>query len=111
MVMRQRELLSHGPLVMEGRDIGSVVFPEALLKVYLDASPRVRARRRMLQQGEDESDLETVEAEIRRRDKLDQERACAPLRISPDARVLDTTDRSLEEVLDCLESWVHERKE
>ena len=108
MVARQRELLGRGALVMEGRDIGSVVFPNARLKVYLDASPAVRARRRLLQHPEAGLDAAQVEAEIRRRDRRDQERACAPLRVTAGARVLDTSDRTLDEVLECLEEWVHE---
>lgn len=89
-------------VVMEGRDIGSQVLPLAACKIYLDASARERARRRILQEGgePDEAALDAMEAEIRRRDRLDSEREESPLTISPDAHVLDTSDLSEEEVVE-----------
>ncbi len=87
---------AEGPgLVAEGRDMGTVVFPEAALKVYLDADPRERARRRILQQGGAEPDAAEVEAEVARlraRDARDSTRVVAPLLKAADAQRLDTTD-------------------
>ena len=83
---------SHGGGVMEGRDIGTVVFPDAALKVYLDANPEVRAARR----SKEVADLsyETVASDLARRDALDQGREDSPLREADDAVVIDTSDRS-----------------
>jgi cytidylate kinase len=95
---RQREWATrHGGGVMEGRDIGTVVFPDAALKVYLDASPDVRAARR----SKEVRDLsyETVAADIARRDALDEGRADSPLRTAADAVVIDTTDLSVDEIV------------
>ena len=88
-----------GSMVCEGRDMGTVVFPEAELKVYLIASTEVRARRRLEQQGI-EPEPERVRAEIarlERRDRSDRERAVAPLRPAPDAELIDTTDLAFED--------------
>lgn len=90
-------------LVADGRDIGTVVFPEAELKVYLTADARERARRRLAQQGVDEPDRETLEAEVERlerRDRMDREREVAPLRTADDAIVVDTTELSFDEQVD-----------
>lgn len=83
--------------VMEGRDIGTVVFPDAELKVYLDASPEVRASRR----SREVADLayETVASDLARRDALDQGRADSPLREAHDAVVIDTSDLSVDEII------------
>lgn len=94
--------------VAEGRDMGTVVFPEALVKVYLDATPRERALRR-LKQGESEgsgADLAEVQARIERRDALDSSRDVAPLKPADDAWVLDTTGLSLDQVYSRVESKV-----
>lgn len=99
MVSRQREWATErGGGVLEGRDIGTVVFPDAAVKVYLDASPEVRAARRA---GE-VADLsyETVASDLARRDALDQGRAHDPLRTSEDAIVIDTSDLSVDEIVD-----------
>lgn len=99
MVSRQREWARRrGGGVLEGRDIGTVVFPEAELKVYLTASPETRAARRS--QEVTDLDYETVAADLARRDALDQGRESDPLRTADDAIVLDTTDRTVDEVLD-----------
>lgn len=97
MVARQRELIASGDWVAEGRDIGTVVAPGAELKVFLDASPAERARRRALQAGRDEGE---VLAEQQQRDARDRERATSPLTSAPDAIVLDTTGLTLAEVVD-----------
>jgi cytidylate kinase len=97
LVAAQRELIEGGPIVVEGRDIGSVVWPTAHPKVYLTASAETRARRRA---GEIEGgDLATVAADIDRRDRLDSTRAASPLAKAPDAVELDTTDLDVDEVI------------
>lgn len=104
---RQREWgESRGGGVIEGRDIGTVVFPDAVLKVYLTASPRIRASRRVAQNG---GDIDLVERQIIERDRLDSSRADSPLRESSDAVVVDTSDRSIEDVVDELRSLLSER--
>lgn len=104
MQRRQREMTwtAEGPTVMEGRDIGSAVLPMARCKIYLDARPEVRARRRALQtgRGADPTALSAVEAELRERDRLDSEREESPLRIAPDAFVVDTSEMGVDEVVE-----------
>jgi cytidylate kinase len=84
--------------VIEGRDIGTVVFPDAALKVYLTASPEARAGRRAKEVTD--LDYETVAADIARRDALDQGREDSPLVEADDSVIIDTTDRSIDEVVD-----------
>jgi cytidylate kinase len=94
---RQREWIAeHGGGVVEGRDIGSVVFPDATLKVYLVASPLVRAQRRVAQHGGDVAEIARAIAE---RDERDSTRSDSPLRKMPDAVVVDTSDRSVPQVI------------
>lgn len=102
MVEKQRELAKDGGIVMDGRDIGTHVLPNADVKIYLTASIDERALRR---QREMEArgyrvDLETVKEEIARRDRLDSERAVAPLQKAADARLLDTTGLSVDDVVE-----------
>lgn len=105
LVGRQREwVASHGGAVAEGRDIGTVVFPHADLKVYLTASPEVRAARRA---AEDGLDTEAVAADIRRRDLADSSRANSPLAAAPDALVVDTSELGPDEVVDVLLAQLH----
>jgi cytidylate kinase len=101
MVARQREMGREGGVVMDGRDIGTAVFPDADLKFYVDAHPRQRAARRLeeLAQRGVASDLETIEREIRARDHADSTRAESPLARAADAVHLDTTELGLEEVV------------
>jgi CMP/dCMP kinase len=87
-----------GGAVVEGRDIGTVVLPDAELKVYLSAAPEERARRRAHQTGREE-ELDRIKAAIARRDRQDSEREVSPLRPAEDAVVLDTTSLSLEDVI------------
>jgi cytidylate kinase len=101
MVDAQRELIADGGIVVEGRDIGSVVWPTARPKVYLTASPEARAQRRA---GELDGDVAAVAADIARRDDLDSNRAASPLVQSPDAIELDTTDLDVDQVV----SWLIE---
>ena len=96
LVDAQRELIDDGGIVVEGRDIGSVVWPAAAPKVFLTASPDARARRRA---GEFDLDVEKVAADIARRDGLDSSRAASPLRRSDDAVEVDTTDLDVDEVV------------
>jgi cytidylate kinase len=97
MVAAQQRLLSAGDWVAEGRDIGTVVAPDAEVKVFLTASARERADRRAAQIG---ADAETVLAEQRRRDERDSGRQHAPLAAAPDAVQLDTTELTLDEVVE-----------
>jgi len=87
-----------GGAVVEGRDIGTVVLPDAELKVYLSAAPEERARRRASQTGR-EGELDRIRAALARRDRQDSEREVSPLKPAADAVVLDTTSLSLEEVI------------
>ena len=101
MVARQREMGQAGGVVMDGRDIGTAVFPDADVKFYVDAHPRQRATRRheeLTQRGQ-ASDLDTIEREIRARDHADSTRAESPLTRAPDAIHLDTTELGLDEVV------------
>jgi cytidylate kinase len=105
LVRRQREWAAErGGGVMEGRDIGTVVFPDADLKVYLTARPEVRAERRS-KEVEDLS-YETVAADLARRDALDQGRDASPLTEADDALVVDTSELSVDEVVEALAAKV-----
>jgi len=96
---RQREWAKrHGGGVIEGRDIGTVVFPNADLKVYLTASPEVRADRRSKEVAD--LDYETVARDIARRDALDQGREDSPLQEAEGSVLVDTSDRSVDEIVD-----------
>jgi cytidylate kinase len=94
----QREVARKNSVVMEGRDIGSVVFPEAQVKIFLDADPIERARRRALELHGHDGEMESIAAELRQRDQRDRTRAEAPLVQAPDAELVDTTGLSLDEV-------------
>jgi cytidylate kinase len=101
MVRRQREWAGAlGGGVMEGRDIGTTVFPDAVLKAYLTASPEVRARRRH-DQASGQS-LEEIAADMARRDQLDSQRSDSPLRAAPGSIVMDTSELTLDQVVDQL---------
>ena len=92
LLARQRDLAAEGGIVMAGRDIGTIVLPDADLKLYLDASVEERARRRAEQRGLEPTGSEGIailEA-LRRRDRLDSSRQVAPLRVAPDARIITT---------------------
>jgi cytidylate kinase len=98
LVRRQREwAYERAGGVLEGRDIGTVVFPDAVLKVYLDARPEVRAERRAAEVSE--LDYETVAADMARRDAFDQGRQADPLRSADDAIELDTSDMTIDEIV------------
>jgi cytidylate kinase len=102
LVARQRALAEQGPLVMEGRDIGTVVFPAAAVKIYLDASPDERARRRAQDPAHTAAqtqDLAHIAEAMQRRDENDRTRQASPLSIASDATVVDTTGVSAEAVV------------
>ena len=108
MVEQQRALGAGGGVVMEGRDIGTVVFPDAEVKIFLDAAPEVRGSRRF-RQAEPASVPDTEAAvlqELKERDARDRSRAESPLRAAPDATVLDTTHMQLAQVLEAVEGLV-----
>ncbi len=98
MVQAQRNWVAErgGSAVVEGRDIGSVVFPDAALKLFVTARPEVRARRRA---GEVAGDQELIEQDLARRDTIDSTRAVSPLQHAPDAVEIDTSDLSVDEVI------------
>ena len=107
---QRRQAMEHD-VVMDGRDIGTVVLPHAGAKVFLTAAPEARARRRLLElkQRGQETELETVLRDIVQRDEQDRNRAVAPLRQAEDAVLLDTTELGLEESLKALISLVKGR--
>ena len=106
LVSRQRKWVDErGGGVLEGRDIGTVVFPDAELKIYLTADPAERARRRAKEAGG--LDYETVMADITRRDAIDTSRSVDPLAEAEDARVVDTTGLTIEEVVDHIVGLLH----
>jgi len=101
LVARQRDLGAEGGVVMEGRDIGTVVFPNADVKIYLDASPEERARRRATDTTHalGQADRAAVAALIDARDRSDTTRAVSPLTLAPDATLIDTTNLSIPDVV------------
>ena len=102
LVSLQREMGREGGVVLEGRDIGTVVFPDADVKFYLDAEPKERARRRYeeLAEKHKEVDFETIFEEVMKRDQNDRQRQLSPLRKAEDALIIDSTRRSAEEVVE-----------
>lgn len=110
MVAMQRQLGAAGGVVMEGRDIGSAVFPNADVKIFLDAAAEVRGQRRFEQNGPANRQApESVLKELRERDRRDRTRAASPLVPAPDAVVIDSTNLSLSEVLARVEAIIQER--
>jgi cytidylate kinase len=110
MVRMQQEMGAKGGVVMEGRDIGTVVFPHARVKIFLDASPEVRGMRRYDQLGQSgrpvEEKPEEVIRDLRARDLRDRNRADSPLKAAEDAVILDSTDMTLEEAVRAAEEIV-----
>jgi CMP/dCMP kinase len=106
MVARQREMGAGGGVVMEGRDIGTEVFPDADLKIFLDADPVVREQRRMAQQKIKGDVAANVAAELRERDRRDRTRAASPLVAAKDAVVINSSALSEDEVLERVEGLV-----
>ena len=106
LVAKQRHMGSEASAVLEGRDIGSIVFPDAKVKIFLDAEPEVRAERRALETSQPR---EVVAREIQERDQRDRTRAESPLVQAPDAVYVDTTRLSIEEVEDALLKIIRDR--
>jgi cytidylate kinase len=106
MVARQREMGIAGGVVMEGRDIGTKVFPDADIKIFLDADPVVREQRRLDQFKIKGPSAMNIAAELRERDQRDRTRASSPLVPAPDAIVLDSTNMSEDQVLERVEQMV-----
>lgn len=107
----QRKQAREHDVVMDGRDIGTVVLPQAGVKIFLTAAPEARARRRtaeLLQRGQD-ADFDEILREIRQRDQQDENRPVAPLRQAEDAALLDTTNLDLKGSLEALLTLVRER--
>lgn len=109
LVQKQREYAREHDIVMEGRDIGTVVFPDADYKFYLVADLAVRARRRM-REAPDGPGLDAVRADLQRRDEHDASRRHSPLKQAPDAIVIDTTDMTFDEQVDKILSCIREPK-
>ncbi|MBM0125413.1 (d)CMP kinase [Pimelobacter simplex] len=107
LVELQRELIGAGGIVVEGRDIGSVVWPQAELKVYLTADPAARAARRALENGG--ADVAATQESLLARDKIDSGRAVAPLTMADGAVHVDSTELTLDEVVDVVVGMVMER--
>jgi cytidylate kinase len=111
LVERQRQMGADGGIVMEGRDIGTVVFPDADVKLYLDASPEERARRRASDPAHTGvpaavSDVATL---LTQRDEIDRTRSASPLYAAPDAVVVDTTGKSVDEVVRAALALIEDR--
>ncbi len=113
LVERQRTLASERSTVMEGRDIGTVVFPRAQVKIYLDASPEERARRRATDpahaSGKGTVAIQEVATALAERDRRDTTRAASPLAVAEDAVVIDTTALSIEEAVERVMEVVNEK--
>ena len=109
MVQNQRELGAAGGIVMEGRDIGTHVFPQADIKIFLDADPEVRGARRFLQNPTTHL-KETAAADLRARDHRDRTRANSPLVPAPDAVIIDSTHMTLDQVMDNIVEVIEARR-
>ena len=109
LLQRQRDFLTEKGLVADGRDMGSVVFPDAVLKVFLTASAQVRAQRRARQLGLpcEGVEFDRILSDIEARDEADRRRPVAPLRQLPDAVLLDTTNLGIEESVKKVLDWYH----
>jgi cytidylate kinase len=110
MVAKQREMGIGGGIVMEGRDIGTKVFPDADLKIFLDADPVIREQRRLDQQKVKGPSAESMAKELRERDRRDRTRAASPLEAAEDAVVLDSSHLSEDEVVRRIEELVEQRR-
>lgn len=108
LVAKQRQYAKLGMIVMEGRDIGTVVFPNAKYKFFLTATPEVRAKRRLGQEGESlaGATVASVAAEIAKRDEMDINREIAPLRQAEDAVFIDSSDMTIDEIVEFITSRI-----
>ena len=112
LVALQQKLAASTDVVMDGRDIGTKVLPDAEVKIYLTASTRVRAKRRydeLIEKGES-CDLDTIEKEIAERDERDMNREISPLRQADDAVLVDTSDMDIDEVVEEIDRIIKEHK-
>jgi CMP/dCMP kinase len=109
MVAMQRQLGADSGVVMEGRDIGTAVFPDAQVKIFLDAAAEVRGQRRYQQDGPGAVPPESVLKELRERDRRDRTRAESPLQPAADAVVIDSTNLSLDQVVAEVEAIIRAR--
>ncbi|MBA2773845.1 MAG: (d)CMP kinase [Nocardioidaceae bacterium] len=110
LVHLQRAIIGEGGIVVEGRDIGTVVAPDAALKIYLVADPAARAARRSAELGEDQvQDVRSVQQDLVRRDSVDSTRATSPLSAADDAVVVDSTELSLDEVVETIVTLAEDR--
>ena len=112
LVSLQQKIASENDVIMDGRDIGTVVLPNAEVKIYLTAGSRVRAERRYkeLQEKGETCDLDQIEKDIILRDEQDMNREISPLRQADDAVLVDSSDMSIEEVVNCLINIVEKAK-
>jgi cytidylate kinase len=106
LLREQRDIIGHGGIVVEGRDIGTVVVPDAPVKVYLTADPEARAARRTAEMTG--TTVQDTHQDLIRRDRLDSGRATAPLQMADDAHHIDTTPFTLDEVIDQVVALVRE---
>lgn len=113
MVALQQKLAAEQPMLVDGRDIGIRVLPNATLKVFLTASAEERARRRFLElQKKGLTDTyDEVLAELKKRDDQDMHRAVDPLQVAPGARVLDSTELDMGQVVDTMVAWAKEAEQ
>jgi cytidylate kinase len=111
MVERQREMGAGGGVIMEGRDIGTKVFPNAEVKIFLDAHPEVRQTRRILQRAEKGGEVQAqrIAAELQQRDLRDRTRAASPLVPADDAVIIDSSQMSIDQVVDKAEELVRNK--
>ena len=112
LVELQRELAKTTDVVMDGRDIGTTVLPDAFVKIYLTASSDARAKRRydeLVAKGE-QCDLSAIKEDIEKRDYQDMHREISPLKQADDAVLVDTSDMNIEQVVECIENIINERK-
>lgn len=107
LLQRQRNFATEQGLVGDGRDMGSVVFPEACLKIFLTATPQIRAERRAKQLGLpcNSIEFERILSDIMTRDEADRRRTVAPLQQLPDAKLLDTSNQTIDEAVDQVLAW------
>ena len=112
LVEKQREMGRQGGVVMDGRDIGSVVFPDAEIKFFMTAAPEVRAKRRYeeLKQKGQEVPYEEVEANVRQRDYMDEHRKESPLKKTEDAILIDNSNMTVEEEIDYMLEKIREKQ-
>ncbi len=109
LLFKQRQMADEQDVIMDGRDIATVVLPRAEVKIFLDASEGVRAMRRTLQSGRLD-DYPEILADIQRRDQVDSQREIAPLKVAEDAILIDTTEMSFDEVLETILRLVEEKR-